>query len=53
MNKFCFQKEKKYILPVGSNLEEQKLTKVIIPISALREPLKRRKSPFQKDTTSA
>lgn len=52
-NKFCSQKKKNIFYPVGFNLEVQKLTKVIIPISAQREPVKRRKSPFLKDTTLA
>jgi hypothetical protein len=44
--------ERKTILYlVSCNLEIQKLAKVIIPVSALRETLKRRKTPFQKDTT--
>lgn len=52
--RFAFEKRKNNIFyPVGFNREVQKLTKAIILISALREPLKRRKTPFQKDTALA
>lgn len=51
---FKKKKEKKNIFyPAGTNLEEQRVTKVIIPISVLTEPLTRRKTPFQKGTTLA
>lgn len=50
---FAFEKRKNIFYPVGFNIEMQKLTRAIILISALREPLKRRKTPFQNDTNLA
>ena len=50
---FAFEKRKKIFYPVGFNIEVQKLTRAIILISALRERLKRRKTPFQNDINLA